>query len=102
MANNLRTRNQYPFNFEDGLKAKGKHVAIYVETLADLKALNTLKNQGNEVVTIIGKVTISDNLGGTYRWSTDSTVTDNNDTVIKPNDITTGAGRWILFNRNTI
>ena len=63
--------------------------------------LRTIGGVQNVQVLLLGLASVDDNNGGTYRWESTSTATDNGFTVIKVANITTG--RWLrVGNANTI
>jgi hypothetical protein len=64
----------------------------YVNTLAELRALTGTSLSGT--VKMLGFATIGDGGGGDWYWDSASAATDNTGTIVKPNSVSTGAGRW--------
>lgn len=94
MSNNIRTRNGAPFDFEDGLKARGKHVPFCVQTLDELKALPVSQLTGNEVVEVLGLELTGDTYRMGYYWDASNAEAGSGEEVVVPNS-NPSTGRWV-------
>jgi len=74
-----------------GLTVHGQRFVKYVDTVADLKALNP--NDVHKVVETLGYYAKGDGGGATYYYDSASVVTENSGSHIKPTAFT---GRWII------
>ena len=70
------------------------------DSLAGLRLLSGQKLQDNQVVDISGHTTEGDGGGGDFFWDSSSTATDNNGTIVKLADTTTG--RFIRVDQTRI
>jgi len=94
MNNEIRTRNGEPFDFTQGLNVRGLQAKSFVNSIADLKALDHTKFTNKIAVEVLGYYTPGDNGGGIFYWDIASSEIDNSGTIIRPiNNPTTG--RWI-------
>ena len=67
--------------------------ALSVNTIAELKALDTTRIGINNPVNVLGYNAAGDDGGGTFIWNSTSTTADNGGTVIQATGVVTG--RWI-------
>ena len=97
MSNKIRARNRQPFDFQDGIKVRGKEIAYYVNTLADLRAIDISTLRDNEVCIMLGNSSVNDGSGGTYYFDKNGSAAGNGLNVILPIS-NPSVGRWIKIN----
>lgn len=93
MSNKIRTRNEEPFDFTQGVKVRGLQAIGSVNSIAALREVETEKFVLNSAVEVLGYYTPGDGGGGTFYWDNTSGETDNGGTVIQPTGLV-GNGRW--------
>ena len=93
MSNKIRARNRQPFDFQDGIKVRGREIAYCIDKINDLKQIDISKIKDNEVVLVLGNVSVNDGSGGFYIWNVSSNLSENGLTVIIPNSGPAN-GRW--------
>ena len=107
---NVRSRRNIPFNFEDGLKVKGKDIEQMIrestcrdDMLLGATDLYSQTFRGNDVtdleinvcMIVMGGTTRGDSNKGIFYYDPTSVAADNNSTVIKPTQVGNDSGRWL-------
>ena len=72
-------------------------VSYIVESVADLRALDSSVFQDNELAQTLGYYTPGDGGSNIFYWDDNDSDTDNGGTVIKPTDVGSGLGRWRIL-----
>jgi hypothetical protein len=95
MSNRLRSRNSQPFDFTQGLKARGMYVTCHTLSFATLREINITDLEINVCMIVMGGNTRGDSNKGIFYYDPTSVAADNNNTVIKPTQVGNDSGRWL-------